>query len=203
MLQDVTVTKVEDKKAGRTDRVVLHYSSAKTNGATWEIGALIVKLDSSSREILQKLRDKAPVKKDTGVSKLYEGLNDLATIETNKVDGYWNLITISSAQQSGATQATNIAQNTTVAKTKTYDDTGVKVGASRNQALAFLAATQGKNFTLDDVDTVAYEIVKRQAAQEENVRNGTTPQKKTELREDEEITLEQQYAQAHSDDLGF
>lgn len=55
---------------------------------------------------------------------------------------------------------------------KDYDQTGVKVGAARNQAIAFLAATKGNNFTLDDVDSTAYDIVKRQQAQEDNVRSG-------------------------------
>jgi hypothetical protein len=55
---------------------------------------------------------------------------------------------------------------------KPFDDTGIKVGAARNQAIAFLSATKGKAFSLDDVDATAYEIVKRQAVQEENVRSG-------------------------------
>lgn len=53
-----------------------------------------------------------------------------------------------------------------------WDQTGIKVGAARNQAIAFLSATKGKSFTLDDVDEVAYEIVARQAKQEEVVRSG-------------------------------
>lgn len=63
----------------------------------------------------------------------------------------------------------------TSSQTRNFDDTGIKVGAARNQALAFLGATKGKNFTLDDVDTIAYQIVKRQAEQENNVRNNTIP----------------------------
>jgi hypothetical protein len=55
---------------------------------------------------------------------------------------------------------------------KPKDETGVKVGAARKQAMTFLAATKGKSFTLDDVDTLAYEMLKRQAAQEAVVRNG-------------------------------
>jgi len=53
---------------------------------------------------------------------------------------------------------------------KTYDDTGVKVGAARNQAIAFLAATKGTSFTLDDVDKTAELIITRQAAQETKLR---------------------------------
>jgi hypothetical protein len=69
----------------------------------------------------------------------------------------------------------------------TYDDTGVKVGASRNQAIAFLAATQGTKFTLDDVDAVAMEIIDRQAKQEEEVRSSKLTLPKdvaTKLKED-------------------
>ena len=57
---------------------------------------------------------------------------------------------------------------------KEYDTTGVKVGAARNQAIAFLSATKGAKFTLDDVDVTAYEIVKRQQVQEDVVRSGAS-----------------------------
>lgn len=58
---------------------------------------------------------------------------------------------------------------------KEYDQTGVKVGAARNQAIAYLSAIQGDNFDLDDVDRIAYEIVRRQAIMEDNVRKNIDP----------------------------
>jgi hypothetical protein len=77
---------------------------------------------------------------------------------------------------------------------KTYDDTGVKVGAARNQAIAFLAATKGTNFTLDDVDLIAYQIIDRQAAQEATIRA-----KKDEVNNAVNEQQNQQAAQASED----
>lgn len=100
---------------------------------------------------------------------------------------YWNLKEFQStdkwtkpkpwhATQASAPKATGVSTIVnTSSNTRTFDDTGVKVGAARNQSIAFLAATRGTNFTLDDVDTIAYQIIGRQAAQEENVRNKTIP----------------------------
>lgn len=70
----------------------------------------------------------------------------------------------------------------TAASKKEYDQTGVKVGAARNQAIALLTGidflpkgTTIKNAiqtVLDIVDQWAYEIVKRQSAMEDNIRAG-------------------------------
>ncbi len=87
---------------------------------------------------------------------------------------YWNLSAIEDAATFVAKpKSTWAGGNKSGYQKKEYDDTGVKVGAARNQAIAFLSATMGNKYTLDDVDTIAYEIVERQAAMESNIRNKT------------------------------
>lgn len=69
------------------------------------------------------------------------------------------------------------------AEKKEYDTTGIKVGAARNQAIALLVGldktlfsnTVDRNIVLNIVDEWAYEIIKRQQVQEDNVRNKTEP----------------------------
>lgn len=84
---------------------------------------------------------------------------------------YWNLKEFRKADTFVEKPAYTSGKGNYGAK-KEYDTTGVKVGAARNQAIAFLAATKGTNFTLDDVDKIAYEIIKRQQKQEDAVRGG-------------------------------
>lgn len=84
---------------------------------------------------------------------------------------YWNLKEFRAATTFVAKPAYNPGGYGGGGAKKEYDTTGIKVGAARNQAIAFLAATKGTNFNLDDVDKVAYEIIKRQQIQEDNIRN--------------------------------
>ncbi len=146
---------VEIVKAGQTDRVVLHYTgldgSSYTPGTPDRIGALAVQLDAETLATVKGAKS-----------------GQILNIEMTKTDKYWNL-TKATVGSSG-TFVTHTSAPRPPAK-KPFDDVGVKVGASRNQAIAFLSATKGTKFTLDDVDTLAYEIVIRQAKQEDNVRN--------------------------------
>jgi len=89
---------------------------------------------------------------------------------------------------------------------KEYDQTGVKVGAARNQAIAFLAATKGTKFTLDDVDSVAYEIVKRQQTQEDAVRVGINKHQAQDdiiRQQQEEQLANEQHNRDLDDDIDF
>ena len=198
MSQTVTVQSIDITPAGKTKRIVLNYKNSK--GEARKIGALEVKLDETSRSVL---------------SKSHPG--DTVVIDMAKEGEYWNLTKVTDVTSFVSSSPNNSSVSTSYAKkSNTYDDTGVKVGASRNQAIAYLAATMGCNFTLDDVDRVAYEIVNRQAAQEANVRAGTTPivgaakTKKSDngsgsltLDQEHTLLLETQYAQAHDTDLDF
>lgn len=179
MKKTVRVSKVESVKAGKTDRIVLHYEvlDGPKKGEVWKIGALKVKLDESSRNSLKGA----------------EG--DLRDITIEKDGNYWNLMKVEgagSAPTQTQSTTTNLKHNAETIR-KAFDDTGIKVGAARNQAIAYLSATKGKAFTLDDVDATAYEIVERQAAQEETVRSGNNPAKP-------EALAEQAQQQAYSDD---
>lgn len=165
MKKTVKVSKVETLKAGKVDRIVLHYEvlDGPKKGEVWRIGALGVKLDESSRN---KLKAAQP--------------GDVVDITIEKDGNYWNLTKVESTGSASAQapQSPAGSSNTTYkAASKPYDDTGVKVGAARNQAIAYLSATKGKAFTLDDVDATAYEIVERQSAQEATVRAGNNPAK--------------------------
>lgn len=157
MQKTVRVVRTEVTKAGKTDRIVLHHTNL--DGSTYKagtpdkIGALAVKLDDASRNTV--LAAKA---------------GDTLAIEMLKEGDYWNLTKV--AVGSSGTYASHTA--TTQTK-KPFDDVGVKVGAARNQSIAILSATKGSKFTLDDVDALAYEIVIRQAKQEDNIRNNTNP----------------------------
>ncbi len=163
----VEVVKVEKNKRGKGDYLELVYKHLKGNyaGQEWKIGNFTTALSEPVRALL--LSSKA---------------GDQVELETKKEGGFWNLASVTKAKEILPTLVNPNVRlggnpNIVVATvTKpTYDQTGVKVGASRNQAIAFLAATKGTKFTLDDVDKVAYEIVDRQARQEDNVRLGVNP----------------------------
>ncbi len=154
----VEVVKVEKNKRGKGDYLELIYKHLKGNfaGQEWKIGNFVTALSEPVRALL-----------------LSSQPGDQVELETKKEGGFWNLASVSKAKEIMAVPA-NVPAGATLTK-PTYDQTGVKVGASRNQAIAFLAATKGTKFTLDDVDKVAYEIVDRQAKQEDNVRLGVNP----------------------------
>lgn len=180
MQKTVKVVAVESAKAGKTDRIVFHYTDLNggsyTPGTPDKIGALAVKLDPDSLKVFTSLKDKATDKKQTTGGWYYSGLSDVITIEMVKDDKYWNLTKASTASASNSGSSTQQQQP---AK-KPFDDVGVKVGASRNQAIAILGSFKsgGKGTLveyLNEVDALSYEIVVRQAAQEDNVRAGTNP----------------------------
>lgn len=182
MKKTVKVDKVESLKAGKTDRLVLHYEvlDGPKAGEVWKIGALAVKLDDASRS---KLKTAQP--------------GDTIDVTIEKDGNYWNLTKV---EDVGTTAAVK-QQSTNKTSNNQYDTTGVKVGAARNQAIAFLSATKGKAFTLDDVDATAYEIVERQSTQEDAVRAGNNPAKP-------EALTQQANSQTHDnseveDEFGF
>lgn len=147
----VKVVQVEKVKAGKTDRLVLHYEllDGPKKGEVWKIGALAIKLPEDSRKTLLAAKP-----------------GDVVNVSLEKEGNYWNMTAVEKAV---------VQQNNAIAAPKqTFDNVGIKVGAARNQAIAYLAA-QGKKFTLDDVDDVAYEIIARQQAQENNIRDGNNP----------------------------
>lgn len=157
MKKTVKVSKVESVKAGKVDRIVLHYEviDGPKKGEVWKIGALAIKLEDATRA---KLNSAQP--------------GDVVDITMEKDGNYWNLTKV---EDSDASSGASTQKATSI--DKKWDDTGVKVGAARNQAIAYLSATKGKAFTLDDVDATAYEIIERQAAQESTVRAGNSPAK--------------------------
>lgn len=159
MKKTVKVSKVETLKAGKADRVVLHYEllDGPKKGEVWKIGALFVKLDEASRKKIKAVKS-----------------GDVVEIDLLKEGNYWNLKSIGDADSTPKATSTYKPYEK---KSSNNDDnlTGIKVGAARNQAIAFLSATKGANFTLDDVDATAYEIIDRQATQEKTVKSGVKP----------------------------
>jgi len=161
MRKTVKVSSVESLKAGKTDRIVLHYEvlEGPKKGEVWKIGALAVKLDNETRAKLKTAK-----------------AGDIVDITIEKDGNYYNLTKVEDASSASVNQQPNKNSST---KSTSNDDhlIGIKVGVARNQAIAYLAATKGSKFTLDDVDATAYEIVERQAAQEATVRAGNSPAK--------------------------
>ncbi len=186
MKKTVKVSKVETVKAGKVDRVILHYEvlDGPKKGEVWKIGALGVKLEESTRNKLKTLKG-----------------GEVVDITMAKDGNYWNLTKVEEAGSAPA--QSNSGGNSKGGSTSAarYDDTGVKVGAARNQAIAHLSATKGKEFTLDDVDATAYEIIERQAAQEATVRAGNNPAKPEALAEQSQ---QQSYDDSEvTDEFGF
>ena len=107
----------------------------------------------------------------------------MIAIEISKNDkGFYNVTQVRPKGAQTASAGAVVSSNTT------SSTVGIKVGAARNQAIAFLSATKGKSFTLDDVDQIAYEIVSRQAAQEKIVASGKNPFDKTEESADVDVS---------------
>lgn len=146
------------KNAG-IDRVVVNYKLLKgpKAGEVWSTGTLAMNLDEESRAALKTLSPGDLVNLDIGRNEQnYRCVNAVRTVDAAEA----------AVQKQAAAAAPRIAHDNTI---------GIKVGAARNQAIAFLSATRGKKFTLDDVDAVAYEIVGRQAEQEKHVKAGVIP----------------------------
>lgn len=153
-------------------------------GKEQSIKYFVGKLDDVSKEILKTASASA-------------GLFNVVK-EKKPGDEYYNFVKFQAAdtfvEKPASTWTGNKGGSWGKSEKKEYDTTGVKVGAARNQAIAFLAATKGSKFTLDDVDSTAYEIVKRQQAQEDAVRSGKTAPFTTQEQE-----LELSYTQAQQD----
>ena len=101
-VKTVAVTKVEKVKAGKTDRVVVHYKG--DDGSDWKIGALAVKLGEPTRKFLKTIAD--------------GGKEVQADIELTKEGNFWNLI---QAAEAGTLKPNNPApqnsSNSTYKKT--------------------------------------------------------------------------------------
>lgn len=117
MNKTVKVVKVETVKAGKTDRIVLHYEG--TDGTTWKIGALAVKLPEASRTTL-----------------LAAVPGSFLTVTMLKEGAYWNLTQVTSATAAGATSnTTKPAAPTNAQKSGGYDNLGQQIGNSITNAV--------------------------------------------------------------------
>jgi len=105
-IKTVKVVQVEVAKAGKVDRIVLHYVG--TDGDTWKIGALATELDADSRKTLAAAKG-----------------GDSLSIEITKDGNYWNLIKASPAESS--TSTTTSAYSKTPASTTAQNRTDVKI----------------------------------------------------------------------------
>jgi hypothetical protein len=164
-------------KRGKSDYIELTYKrlDGPNPGAESKTGNFVTALDEASRELIKAKGEFVVVKTKDGK--------------------FWPLTGVLSMDKYVAKPVSTFQKGTYSGGSKSssgsYDTTGVKVGAARNQAIAFLSATKGPKFTLDDVDIVAYDIVTRQAKQEENVRAGiSSPQTKPEEIVEQEDTLD-------------
>lgn len=150
MLNNVEFINKAVTKAGSTTKIDVTYKhlSGKFKGQEWTKGALVPNLDDESKTILKE-----------------SNKGDVIAVEIEKQGNFYNLTKVRSAQSAQKQKSTYTEK----------DNVGIKVGAARNQAIAFLAATKGTKFTLDDVDAIAYEIVERQANQENTIRSNANP----------------------------
>lgn len=168
MQRNVEYVKLETAKAGKTVRLVLHYKvlSGPKQGEIWKIGALAPQLDQSSKDKLKASK-----------------AGDIISIIIEKEGNFWNL-------KSVGEPATSSEANAKSSAAPKFDNIGIKVGAARNQALAFLSAVKGKSFSLDDVDEVAAEIFHRQAAQEKALSTNKAAQPKVEEVGEDDVVVD-------------
>jgi hypothetical protein len=162
----------EPIKVGKngTPAIKVYYTrqDGEQKGKEQSVQYLVGKLDEASKAILKEASASA-------------GLFNVVK-EKKETDEYYNFVRFQAADTfvekekkpwtGGKQWQAEVERNYIKGPKKEYDQTGVKVGAARNQAIAFLAATKGSAFTLDDVDEMAYVIVKRQQRQEDLVRSG-------------------------------
>lgn len=177
--------------------VNVHYvrKDGKDAGKEMSVRYLVGTLDESSGAILKTLKegmDFVIVKEETPNPK-------------DPTRPYWNLKEFKSAD--GFVPKTAYVPHAGYggaggAKSE-FNTIGIKVGAARNQSIAFLSATKGANFTLDDIDAVAYDIIKRQQVQEDNVKNNTIPTTKVNLANEENDKNNQHFEQEEDDDIPF
>lgn len=146
--------------------IVYQYLTGNYAGVDKRIGNFPNKLSNETKALLKSAKAGDTVYLETA-----ERL-----VGNNK---YIDLVAVSSHGVADIpTSATSSSSTSNTSKVSTgYDTTGVKVGAARNQAIAFLAATKGTKFSLQDVTATAYQIVKDQQEQEDNVRSGIDPTK--------------------------
>lgn len=161
MQKTIKVVNVLFEQKNKTDLVTLFHTNL--DGTTGRPGQLdkitnmVINLDAESITTLQTAQ--------TG---------SVLNIDLTKDGNYWNLTKARVGDANNPIGEKKSSGSGGGGKSsKPYDDVGVKVGASRNQAIAYLSATKGSAFTLDDVDALSYEIIKRQAAQEAAVRSGS------------------------------
>lgn len=100
-VKNVTVVEVEKLKAGKVDRLVLHYVG--NDKTTWKIGALAPKLDEDSRKKL-----------------LSSQKDDVICIELLKEGNFWNLVKASDALTEGS-QVTPTTTTTSPDTKKSYN----------------------------------------------------------------------------------
>jgi len=130
---------------------------------------LVGKLDEASRAILGTLKkgDKFVVVKEE------------APNAKDPAHPFWNLKEFRAADTFVAKPKSTWTGNKSNSEKTPFDNIGVKIGAARNQAIAILGTALDNGLTLqgylDKLDALAYDIVKRQAVMEENVRKGITP----------------------------
>lgn len=155
----LTLTKVETKKQGKYTNIYTHFLSAANK--EFSVITDINKMSEACKEFLRPLNG--------------SDVNLKVKVDINKDGKFWSLADIREATNDDVQQAqAKRSQYNNNKPQSNYDNTGIKVGAARNQAIAFLAATK-KGFSLDDVDQVAYEILTRQAKMEKNHREGVNP----------------------------
>ena len=155
MQKQIKVVEVVSGQKGRIDLVHTELDgSTFKQGQNNKVGTLASKLDADSTATLRAAK-----------------AGDTLSIEITKEGNFWNLTKAAAGNSRAPTGQSNAPQQ----KKEPFDTVGVKVGAARNQAIAYLSATKGTKFTLEDVDVVAYEIVVRQQAQEDAIRSNENP----------------------------
>jgi hypothetical protein len=120
---NVTVHNVEKTKAGKTDRIVLHYTSDKTKGEVWKVGALAIKLDESSRSVLNTAK-----------------AGDKIGINMTKEGNYWNLTEATTAVDESARTSARTSASTKTSAGGGYDNLGQQIGNSITNAVNSLGA---------------------------------------------------------------
>lgn len=124
MTINVIVKNVEKTKAGKTDRIVLHYTSDKSNGETWKVGALAVKLDEESRAKLNTVQ-----------------AGDTVGIDIAKDGNYWNLTKVGDPVQTAySSRSAGSSTKNAANKTSGYDNLGQQIGNSITNAVNSLGA---------------------------------------------------------------
>jgi hypothetical protein len=177
------LVKVETKQNGQYTNIITTFKSQK--GKEFKVSTNVDALDETSKKFLRPLNG--------------QSVDLKVNADVNKDGKFWSLNSISEATQEQLQQAAEKKAQYNNNKGGSYDNTGVKVGAARNQAIAYLAAVKDK-FNLNDVDEAAYEILERQAAMEKNYKDGINPFEEETKNQQEQDT---QDALENDDDVPF